>query len=186
MVNEPVRRLHVPTPTTGIDRPRMFAEVIAAAKGKHILIPLKGHPDPDGIACALAQAHLSSRLGVGKTTIGYSHELSHRENRALVKLLNVELKKMKSVKEAGQVDFLSLVDCHDLETDLADTEGLEVLTIVDHHRAHLAPKAQFVDLRTDVGATATIFAEYLQELAPLDSEAEEDRRVATALMHGLA
>jgi nanoRNase/pAp phosphatase (c-di-AMP/oligoRNAs hydrolase) len=41
-------------------------------------------------------------------------------------------------------------------------------------------------LRYDVGATATIFVEYLQELTPLDEEAEEDRRIATALMHGLA
>jgi len=37
-----------------------------------------------------------------------------------------------------------------------------------------------------VGATATIFVEYLQELALLDPDVEEDRRIATALMHGLA
>jgi nanoRNase/pAp phosphatase (c-di-AMP/oligoRNAs hydrolase) len=184
-MTDPVRRLPLPTSTTP-DRPRAFAAALSAAKGKHILIPLKGHPDPDGIACALAQAHLCHRLGVGKTTIGYSHELSHRENRALVKLLNLELKKMKSVKEAGQVDYLALVDANDLDSDLADAEGLEVLTVVDHHRASVAPKARFVDLRTDVGATATIFVEYLQELAPLDAESEDDRRIATALMHGLA
>src|SRR5262245_36201025 len=136
MVNEPVRRLHVPTPTTGIDRPRMFAEVIAAAKGKHLLIPLKGHPDPDGIACALAQAHMCQRLGVAKTTIGYSHELSHRENRALVKLLNLELKKMKNIGEVEKVDFLGLVDAHDIDPDLVGADQIEVLTIVDHHRAH--------------------------------------------------
>jgi nanoRNase/pAp phosphatase (c-di-AMP/oligoRNAs hydrolase) len=43
-----------------------------------------------------------------------------------------------------------------------------------------------VDLRHDVGATATIFTEYLSELTPLDQDQEDDRRVATALMHGLA
>ena len=48
------------------------------------------------------------------------------------------------------------------------------------------PRARFVDLRFDVGATATIFVEYLQELASLDADVEEDRRIATALMHGLA
>ena len=61
-----------------------------------------------------------------------------------------------------------------------------MLTIVDHHRADSPPKARFVDLRFDVGATATIFVEYLQELAALDPDVEEDRRIATALMHGLA
>lgn len=182
-MSEPVRRLHVPAP---LERPRAFAETLSAAKGKRLLIPLRGHPDPDGIASAIAQAHLAARLGVEQTTIGYCHELSHRENRALVKLLGLELRKIKSVKEVGQVDFISLVDAYELDPDLADTDGIEVLTIVDHHRCNTPPKGRFVDLRQDVGATATIFVEYLQELAPLDPEAEEDRRIATALMHGLA
>jgi nanoRNase/pAp phosphatase (c-di-AMP/oligoRNAs hydrolase) len=182
-MNEPVRRLPLPQQ----DRARSFAEALGAARGKHLLIALRGHPDPDGIASALAQAHIAQRLGVAKTTIGYCHELSHRENRALVKLLNVELKKMKSVAELeAKPDFLGLVDAHDLDPDLAGVEGYETLTIVDHHRPHAPPRARFVDLRSDVGATATIFVEYLQELSPLSADQDDDRRVATALMHGLA
>jgi nanoRNase/pAp phosphatase (c-di-AMP/oligoRNAs hydrolase) len=181
-MNEPVRRLPLPQQ----DRARGFAEALSTARGKHLLIALRGHPDPDGIASALAQAHIAQRLGVGKTTIGYCHELSHRENRALVKLLNVELKKMKNVSEVEKVDFLGLVDAHDIDPDLAGAEGIEVLTIVDHHRAHIPPRAKFVDMRADVGATATIFVEYLCELFPLSVDQDDDRRVATALMHGLA
>lgn len=181
-MNEQVRRLTLPQQ----DRARSFAEALTAAKGKHLLIALRGHPDPDGIASALAQAHLASRLGVGKTTIGYCHELSHRENRALVKLLNVEMRKMKSIADVEKVDFIGLVDAHDCDPDLVGGDQIEVLTIVDHHRAHAPPKARFVDMRHDVGATATIFVEYLQELAPLSAESDDDRRVATALMHGLA
>jgi nanoRNase/pAp phosphatase (c-di-AMP/oligoRNAs hydrolase) len=183
-MTDPVRRLPVPQPAP-IDRAHAFADALGQAKGKHVLIALRGHPDPDGIACALTQAHLAQRLGV-QTTIGYCHELSHRENRALVKLLGVELRKIKSVKDVGQVDFLALVDAHDVDPDLADTEGLEVITIVDHHRAPGPPRARFVDLRLEAAATATIFVEYLAELAPLDGDVEEDRRIATALMHGLA
>jgi nanoRNase/pAp phosphatase (c-di-AMP/oligoRNAs hydrolase) len=183
-MSEPVRRL--PVPPAPLDRARAFAEALAPAKGKRLVIPLRGHPDPDGIASALAQAHIAARLGVESTTITYCHELSHRENRALVKLLGLELRKVKSVREIGQVEYLSLVDAHDLDPDLADTDDVEVLTIVDHHRASSPPRARFVDLRYDVGATATIFVEYLQELAPLDADVEDDRRIATALMHGLS
>jgi nanoRNase/pAp phosphatase (c-di-AMP/oligoRNAs hydrolase) len=183
-MTEPVRRLHVSPPA--VDRPKAFAEALGAAKGKHLLVALRGHPDPDGIACALAQAHIATRLGVGKVTIGYSHELSHRENRALVKLLNLELTRLKNVRDAGAVDFLALVDTHEVDPDLAGVDDVEILTIVDHHRAAAPPKARFVDLRQDVGATATIFTEYLSELAPLDVDQEDDRRVATALMHGLS
>ncbi|MGD0675630.1 MAG: DHH family phosphoesterase [Polyangiaceae bacterium] len=185
-MTEPVRRLALPNQPAPEPRARAFAEVLSAARGKHMLIALRGHPDPDGIACALAQAHLGQRLGVAQTTIGYCHELSHRENRALVKLLGLELRKIKSVREVGRVDFLGLVDAHEVDPDLVDGAEYEVLTIIDHHRPTSPPKARFVDMRLDVGATATIFVEYIEELAALDGDVEEDRRIATALMHGLA
>lgn len=184
-MNDPVRRLPLPHQDRA-ERARAFAEALSQAKGKHLLLALRGHPDPDGIASALAQAHIAQRLGVGKTTIGYCHELSHRENRALVKLLNVELKKMKNVGDVEKVDFIGLVDAHDVDPDLGGADGIDVLTIVDHHRAHTQPRARFVDMRNDVGATATIFVEYLAELFPMSADQDDDRRVATALMHGLA
>ncbi len=185
-MSEIVRRLHV-TPAQIADRPRAFADALVAAKGKHLLVALRGHPDPDGIASAIAQAYVAERLGVGKVTIGYSHELSHRENRALVKLLNIEMTKIKNLKELEKpVDYISFVDSHELDPDLAGAGDVEVLTVVDHHRATVAPKARFVDMRPDVGATATIMTEYIAELTPLDADQEDDRRVATALMHGLA
>jgi nanoRNase/pAp phosphatase (c-di-AMP/oligoRNAs hydrolase) len=185
-MNEPVRRLTPATPSVTEPRARGFAEAMSAARGKHVLIPLRGHPDPDGIACAITQAHIAQRLGVAQTTVGYCQEVSHRENRALVKLLGLELRKIKSVAEVGRVDYLAMVDAHEVDPDLGDASNYEVLTIVDHHRAVTPPKARFVDLRYDVGATATIFVEYLQELCPPDPDVEEDRRIATALMHGLA
>ncbi len=183
---EPARRLSVTSHPATESRARAFGDALSQAKGKHVLIALRGHPDPDGIACAIAQAHIAQRLGVAQTTISYCHELSHRENRALVKLLGLELRKIKSVREVGNVDYLALVDAHEVDPDLSDAGETEVLTIVDHHRAAAPPKARFVDMRLDVGATATIFAEYLQELSSLDPDIEEDRRIATALMHGLS
>ncbi len=183
-MNEPVRRLPLPDKA---QRAREFVEALGHAKGKHLLIALRGHPDPDGIASALAQAHIAQRVGVGKTTIAYCHELSHRENRALVKLLNVEMKKTRNIADLPEAaDFIALVDAHDTDPDMVGLDGIETLTIVDHHRAHVPPRARFIDMRNDVGATATIFVEYLQELFPLSVESDDDRRVATALMHGLA
>src|SRR6202451_2105752 len=185
-MTEPVKRLTPASGGTAESRAHAFAQTLAEAKGKHVLIALRGHPDPDGIACAIAQAHIAQRLGVAHTTIGYCHELSHRENRALVKLLGLELRKIRSVNDAGKVDYLALVDSLELDPELADTAGLEILTIVDHHKPTTPPKARFIDLRLDAGATATMFVEYIEELAPLDADIEEDRKIATALMHGLS
>ncbi len=182
---DPVRRLHPAGSPPPADRARAFADTLAQVRGKHVLVALRGHPDPDGIASALAFGHLAARQGV-RTTISYCHELSHRENRALVKLLGLELRRVKSVREVAPVDYLALVDAYDIDPDLADAEGIEMLAIVDHHRAPAAPTARFVDLRPDVGATAAIFAEYIDQLAPLDPENEDERRIATALMLGLS
>src|SRR5580698_2302974 len=151
-MTEPVRRLAVPNHTSIEPRARAFAEALGVARGKQMLIALRGHPDPDGIACAITQAHIAQRLGVAQTTVGYCHELSHRENRALVKLLGLELRKIKSVREVGHVDFLGLVDSHEIDPELVDGADYEVLTIVDHHRATSPPKARFIDMRLDVGA----------------------------------
>src|SRR5690349_12346804 len=95
MMPDPVRRLIPPNVQPLEQRARAFGETIGQAKGGHILLALRGHPDPDGIASAMAQAHIAQRLGVN-ATIAYCHELSHRENRALVKLLGLELRKIKS------------------------------------------------------------------------------------------
>ncbi|RYZ59264.1 MAG: hypothetical protein EOP08_15620, partial [Proteobacteria bacterium] len=61
-----VRKLTVTQVPQG--RAQAFGEALSDARGKHLLIALRGHPDPDGIACALAQAHIAARLGVAKTT----------------------------------------------------------------------------------------------------------------------
>src|SRR5215472_9447674 len=120
-MTEPVRRLAPANLPPAEPRARGFAEALAAARGKNVLIALRGHPDPDGIACAIAQSHIAQRLGVGTTTIAYCHELSHRENRALVKLLGLELRKLKSLRELDRaVDYIALVDSHDIDTDYAD------------------------------------------------------------------
>jgi nanoRNase/pAp phosphatase (c-di-AMP/oligoRNAs hydrolase) len=185
-MTEAVRRLN-PSLSGPAERARALSEALSAASGKHLLISLRGHPDPDGIASALALTHIAQRHGVAQITVGYTHDLSHRENRALVKLLNIELRKMRNVSEVGKVDFLAFVDAHDTDPDLGGAQDIEVLAIIDHHRAPMPrPRRASSTFASRSGATATMFAEYLQELAPLDPTSEEDRRVATALMHGMA
>src|ERR1700684_162139 len=127
-MTEPVRRLTPANGGTAESRAHAFAQTLAEAKGKQMLIALRGHPDPDGIACAITQAHIAQRLGVAQTTVGYCHELSHRENRALVKLLGLELRKIKTVREVGRVDVLGLRDAHEVDPELSDAAEYEVLT----------------------------------------------------------
>lgn len=167
--------------------PREVLErVLTGVAGEPLVILLTGHPDPDSIGGALAHQRICEALGV-PATIAHVLPVSHRENRALVKLLNVEMQQISSPNELTHFKYLSLVDTCTPESSIELPADLKLLTVVDHHRA-LSGKldAPFVDVRPAIGATCSIYAEYLmQGLTPLDTERRDDARVATALLFGI-
>lgn len=171
-------------PVTQTDRVQELERVLAGARDDRHVILLGGHPDPDAIASAMAHRRLCERLGVS-ATIAHVLPISRSENRALVKLLNVPMVKVSEPSELADYRYLSLVDASSCETSIKLPPGLEVLTIVDHHRPPSIPKAPFVDIRHDVGATCTIYAEYAETgLAPFGT-GNDDGDVATAMFFGI-
>jgi nanoRNase/pAp phosphatase (c-di-AMP/oligoRNAs hydrolase) len=166
------------------DKGRELGRVIAQATDKPHVILLGGHPDPDAIGSALAHKRLCERLGVS-ATIAHVLPLSRSENRALVKLLNVSMVKVTEPEDLEAFGYLSLVDASASESAIRLPETLKLLTVVDHHRPAAIPKAPFVDIRHDVGATCTIYAEYCeQDLAPF-GDGSDDAAVATAMFFGI-
>lgn len=160
--------------------------VLGSIAGEPLVILLTGHPDPDAIGGALAHQRICETLGI-PATIAHVLPVSHRENRALVKLLNIEMHQISSPSELARYKYFSLVDASGPEPTLDLPADLKLLTVVDHHRVG-GPRieAPFVDLRPQIGATCSIYAEYLQQgLAPLSAERREDARVATALLFGI-
>jgi nanoRNase/pAp phosphatase (c-di-AMP/oligoRNAs hydrolase) len=119
------------------------------------------------------------------TTIAHVLPVSRPENRALVKLLNVNMLQVSDARQLEEFDFLSLVDTSTSEPSIDLPEKLELLTVVDHHRKPGKLSAEFADVRPDVGATCTIYAEYLSELSPFSGDSVEDTRIATALLFGI-
>jgi nanoRNase/pAp phosphatase (c-di-AMP/oligoRNAs hydrolase) len=167
------------------DKSQELARVIAAANDKPHVILLGGHPDPDGIGAALAHKRLCERLGVS-ATIAHVLPLSRSENRALVKLLNVPMIKVSDPSELQDFGYLALVDASASEPSLKIPEKLKLLTVVDHHRPPTLPRAAFVDIRHDVAATCTMYAEYAESgLAPFGSAGNDDGPVATGMFFGI-
>lgn len=157
---------------------------LSAVKGEPLLILIGGHPDPDAIGCALAHRHICARVGV-PATIGHIRDLAHRENRALVKLLGVELRRIDSPADLASFKHISLVDASSVDPAVVLPDGLRVLTVVDHHGG--APvSAPFVDVRPSGGAASSIYAEYLEQ-GPwrLEAGRRDDMRVATAVLFGI-
>ena len=83
--------------------------------------------------------------------------------------------------------YLSLVDASASEPSIKLPETLKLLTVVDHHRPPAMPKAPFVDIRHDVGATCTIYAEYCEQgpRAVRRRMATTTAAVATAMFFGI-
>ena len=161
-----------------------FERVIAAATDKPHVVLLGGHPDPDSIGAALAHRRICERLGVS-CTIAHVLPLSRSENRALVKLLNVSMVRVNEPSDLEPYGYLSLVDASASEPTMKLPEHLKLLTVVDHHRPAAMPKAPFIDIRHDVAATCTMYAEYCEKgLAPFGDGAD-DSSVATAMFFGI-
>jgi nanoRNase/pAp phosphatase (c-di-AMP/oligoRNAs hydrolase) len=166
-------------------RAQKLEQILAQATDKPHVILLGGHPDPDAIGSALAHRRICERLGIS-ATIAHVLPLSRSENRALVKLLGVPMMQIEKGEELAEFGYLSLVDACHSESSVQLPSTIEILTIVDHHRPKQLPKAPFVDVRYDVGATATIYAEYAEHgLAPLGADGAEDSPVATAMFFGI-
>jgi nanoRNase/pAp phosphatase (c-di-AMP/oligoRNAs hydrolase) len=163
----------------------LLEQALKPATDKPLVILLGGHPDPDAIGSALAHKRICERLGV-HASIAHVLPISRSENRALVKLLNVPMIRVRKTEELEHFGYLSLVDASATEASIQLPEHLQLLTVVDHHRPTVMPKAPFVDIRHDVGATCTIYTEYAEQgLSPLGAEGNDDTAVATAMFFGI-
>jgi nanoRNase/pAp phosphatase (c-di-AMP/oligoRNAs hydrolase) len=164
--------------------PRQALEnVLKSIGGAPVVVLITGHPDPDALGSAMAHQRICTELGV-PCTIANVLPVSHRQNRAMVKLLNIDMQQVTATDTLAPFKFLSLVDTSTPEPSIDLPADLKLLTVVDHHRM-AEVDAPFHDIRPTMGASSSIYAEYLsQGLAPLN-EHRDASRVATALLFGI-
>ena len=136
-------------------------------------------PDPDAIASGVALARLAAAVDC-EAEVCYYGEISHQENRAFVNALNLDLRGLDPGVELSAFDGIALVDhAHPGVNDQLPAET-SVDIVVDHHPPREPVEADFVDLRTGVGATSTLLVEYFDRYGrAIDTE------VATALLFGI-
>ncbi|HRI66711.1 MAG TPA: DHH family phosphoesterase [Polyangium sp.] len=150
--------------------------------GRHVVV-IRGYPDPDSLASAWAHTRLAASVGID-CDIAHLPLVSRAENRAMVNLLDLPLVRVTAPEDLDRYHALSLVDTNSIE--LPRSTGLPCVSIVDHHALLSKTNADFMDIRLAVGATSTIYAEYLLD-APsrvLDN-ASIATRLATALAYGI-
>jgi nanoRNase/pAp phosphatase (c-di-AMP/oligoRNAs hydrolase) len=161
---------------------QLLDAIRAHAGGRHVIV-IRGYPDPDALASAWAHTRLAASVGVDSDIV-HLPIVSRAENRAMVNLLEVPLTRITSTDDLSSYAGVSLVDANTME--LPRAVGVPCVSIVDHHAIGGRLEADFVDIRPDVGATSTIYAEYLR-MAP--TRAFEGGpiavRLSTALAYGI-
>jgi nanoRNase/pAp phosphatase (c-di-AMP/oligoRNAs hydrolase) len=161
-------------------------------RGDRQVILLQDFPDPDALSCAWAYKLIAQQFEIA-CDIYYAGTLSHQENIALVKLTGLPAQRC-TMQLAREKDFSVYQGCVFVDGQGTTTQllsqvqqaGLPIVAIIDHHAAQGELKAEFLDLRPQARATATIFSQYLHAgLLKLDSSNSEHIKCATALMHGI-
>ncbi len=156
---------------------KKFRKVLESAKGGRLGIFTHDNPDPDAISSAFALREIAKMFGVEADIIYYG-EILHQENRAMVNLLEIPMLRGDEVDLSKYTKF-ALVDCSAPGVNNSIPRDIKVNIVIDHHPAENV-EAEYVDIRTDVGAAATIMTEYLRELKIVPS-----RILATALFFGI-
>lgn len=160
--------------------------VLELVSGKNVLIAIRGYPDPDNIASALAFQWLA-RLYEIRTRIIHFEEISHYENRALVKKLDIDLEEFdQATFKAEEWDYFVINDSQSPELPVKMDPKCKLLAFVDHHKPLGVVQAMFTDIREQSGSTSAMYSEYLMHAQSMfDSQGNEQTRIATALMHGI-
>jgi nanoRNase/pAp phosphatase (c-di-AMP/oligoRNAs hydrolase) len=137
------------------------------------------NPDPDAIASAVALVGVAESVGVTADAC-YFGDISHQENRAMVNLLELDLRNMVPDDSLSEYSAFALVDHSRPGVNDQLPTDLNVDIVIDHHPPRGPVPGEFVDLREGAGATSTVLTEYVDRF-----DIAFDPSTATALLYGI-
>lgn len=161
-----------------------LTDILSEATEGGVGVFLHNSPDPDTLASGLAMKTICDDLGV-ECQLFYGGTIGYQENRAFVNLIAIPLRKVDRHDDVldiiNSLDKTVLLECVNPGQNNVLPKDVVPNVVVDHHQVDKAEvKADFQDIRPNVGATSTIMTKYLQQL-DIGIEAE----LATALLYGI-
>ena len=169
-----------------IDRKQGASEVLRRLSDEEdskILIVCHDNPDPDALASALAMKHLCESLGHTSTII-HGGMIEHQQNRAMVKLLEMDVRKLILDWEIedllNESDIVVCVDfSHPGANNILPPTCVPHI-VIDHHTSEVRPAGDVILVRSEFAATSSLIASVL-----MNSGVEMNTKVATALAFGI-
>ncbi len=167
-------------------------ETLEKHRGEKQLVVIQDFPDPDALSSAWTYKLIAANYEIS-CDIVYGGTLSHQENIALVRLTGLPAKRIdvNRLKDKDWSDYQGsvLIDSQGTNSQLysvIEEAGVPLIVAIDHHSKQKDLDAEFIDLRPQTRATATILTQYIQEgMLEFDSSNDIHVKCATALMHGL-
>jgi nanoRNase/pAp phosphatase (c-di-AMP/oligoRNAs hydrolase) len=144
-----------------------------------MLILAHDFPDPDALAAAFGLQHLL-QAGFGiESRIAYRGEIGRTENRAMVRLLKIPIRKLSAgwLKRCPNV---ALVDTQPSFENNPFPTSRRASLVIDQHPSDVVPQADLAIVDPNCGATCVIVG-----CALLQRGLEIPERVATALAYGI-
>lgn len=132
--------------------------------------------DPDAMSSALALRRLFWRK-VRKTLIFHINTIKRADNLALIKLLKIKQQHVKKM-DPSRITKWAIVDSQPSHHELLAKHEFDI--IIDHHPFVPGTTAEFMDIKEEYGANATLMTEYLRA-----AKIKPSPRLATALFYGI-
>jgi nanoRNase/pAp phosphatase (c-di-AMP/oligoRNAs hydrolase) len=144
-----------------------------------VVILTHDNPDPDALAAALGLRRLLESAGMG-AHIALGGIIGRAENRAMVRELQIDLHPIEKLDWASYA-AVAMVDTQPGTGNNSLPPGRRADIVIDHHppRGDVA-EVPWLDVRADMGATATIVYGYLRE-----QKLAIDSTLATAFLYAL-
>jgi len=175
------------TEQIGKSKSSELSQLLILHKGERHIIAIQNFPDPDAISSAFAHKLISMKYDID-VDIVYDGKISHQQNIALIKLLDIELIRYSESLDLSQYHGSVFIDNQGTTTSLVkklEQAGVKPLIVVDHHERQNVLAPEFTDIRK-IGATATIYTNYIKDgMLELSKSDRNHMKCATALMHGI-
>jgi len=146
---------------------------------KQGIILLHDNPDPDAIASSFALKLILQHCYALNPDLVYGGLISRAENRAMVQILKISLKKIHYVRWE-KYDLIILIDTQPGAGNNSLPQGMKCHLVIDHHPRRNRLQSNMAVIYPGIGATATIMVNWLmQKHVPISSN------LATALAYAI-
>lgn len=164
----------------------LIDHVEALDKNAKVAIFTQDNPDPDAIGSAVGMAYFIKKVNPSvKAQIYYGAELSHPQNRTMVNLLNISMKRINAQDKFDDYALRIFVDVASSGRKNLQSTKVKPDVIIDHHEDD--PDGDYIlkDIRL-VGATCSLICDYILKAGfDLQPDSDEDVIVATSLFFGI-